>query len=407
MGPSTGALYLWEDLAYNLSSGTFSYTQYTIASNWNTGAALSLEAADINGDGTPDLWTVNSAGSATAWLLTGLSGTPSLTAQPSQALAASDGGGPFTPVTPIRILNTRSGTGAPAAPIGPGGTLSVQVSGNNGIPSNATAVVLSVIALSPTANGFLTVYPDGQSRPGTSNVNFTAGQTITNLVTVPVTDGKVDFWNSAGSTYVVADLQGYYAPGMGSLYTGTASARMLDTRNGTGAPTAPIGPGGTLALTVTGLDGVPTDATAVVLNVTVAGPTAGGYLTVFPDGQSRPGTSNIDFSACETLSDLVTVPVTDGKVDFYNSAGSTNVVADLQGYFAPEDASPCSCAGSLYTGVAPVRMLDTRNGTGAPEGTLGSGGVLSLQVAGIDGVPAAATAVILNVAVVGPTATAS
>ncbi len=400
----TGALYLWEDLAYNLSSGTLSYTQYAIASNWNTGAALSLEATDINGDGTPDLWTVNSGGTATAWLLTGLSGTPSLTAQPGQALAASDGGGPFTPVTPIRILNTRNGTGAPAAPIGPGGTLSVQVSGNNGIPSNATAVVLSVIALSPTANGFLTVYPDGQSRPGTSNVNFTAGQTITNLVTVPVTDGKVDFWNSAGSTYVVADLQGYYAPGTGSLYTGTASARMLDTRNGTGAPTAPIGPGGTLALTVTGLDGVPTDATAVVLNVTVAGPTAGGYLTVFPDGQSLPGTSNIDFSAGQTLSDLVTVPVTDGKVDFYNSAGSTNVVADLQGYFAPEDASPCSCAGSLYTGVAPVRMLDTRNGTGAPEGTLGSGGVLSLQVAGVDGVPAAATAVILNIAVVGPTA---
>jgi hypothetical protein len=87
---TTGALYLWENLAYNMSTGAFTYTQYTIAdgssSIWNQGASLALQAADINGGGVPDLWTVGAGGQATAYLATLGSGTATLTAQPAQDL---------------------------------------------------------------------------------------------------------------------------------------------------------------------------------------------------------------------------------------------------------------------------------------------------------------------------------
>jgi len=404
---TTGALYLWDDLTFNLSTYVLSYTPYTIASSgWNSGAALTLQAADINGDGVPDLWTVSTTGTETAWLLTGLAATPVLTAQKAQGLTASDGGGPYTPLgNPVRILDTRNGTGVPVGPLGSGGTLSLQVAGNDGVPSNATAVVLNVAAINPTDPGFLTVYPDGRSRPSTSNIDFAAGQTQANLVTVPLTDGKVDIYNLAGNTDVLADLEGYYAPGVSGDFTGTASARILDTRSGIGAPVGPIGSNKTLAVQATGLAGVPTDATAVVLNVTVTEPSGSGLLTVYADGQHQPGTTNIDYTAGQSDADLVVVPVTDGKVDFWNHWGSTQVLADVEGYFAPETADPCSCLGSLYTGVAPVRVLDTRYGTGGvPAAPVGSRGTLGLKVAGVGGVPANATAVILNVTVTNTTA---
>lgn len=87
---STGALYLWENLAYNMNTGAFSYTQYVIANGssttWNKGATLTLQAADVNGDGTPDLWTVGAGAAVTAYLATLGSGTATLAAQPTQVI---------------------------------------------------------------------------------------------------------------------------------------------------------------------------------------------------------------------------------------------------------------------------------------------------------------------------------
>lgn len=106
--------------------------------------------------------------------------------------------------------------------------------------SGVTAVVVNVTATGGTARSFVTVYPDGSGRPGSSSVNFTAGETIANLVMVPVgADGKVDFYNSAGSVNLVADLSGYYTgqgpswgdaievPGTAALNTGSAQVMSL------------------------------------------------------------------------------------------------------------------------------------------------------------------------------------
>jgi hypothetical protein len=84
---STGALYLWKNLAFNTGTGALSYaTQYQISSSWKSGVAQTLQAADINKDGTPDLWAVSAGSQATAYLVTNLTGTPAITAQSAQTL---------------------------------------------------------------------------------------------------------------------------------------------------------------------------------------------------------------------------------------------------------------------------------------------------------------------------------
>ena len=76
---STGALYLWQGVTAHDngdSTGTFSYTQYLISPHWNRGKSLStLEAADLNRDGVPDLWAVTSDGTARAYIISNLSAT--------------------------------------------------------------------------------------------------------------------------------------------------------------------------------------------------------------------------------------------------------------------------------------------------------------------------------------------
>ena len=135
----------------------------------------------------------------------------------------------------------------------------------------------------------------GSSRPGrpanrqpvVSNLNFFPGQTVPNLVTVKIgPNGRVNLYNSQGYTHLIADVVGYYTasrPPSGGLFTAVTPGRVLDTRdgNGHGGSTAPVGPGQTINVQVTGLAGVPSSGVSgVALNVTVDQPTRVGI----PDG---------------------------------------------------------------------------------------------------------------------------
>src|SRR5579885_329213 len=194
--------------------------------------------------------------------------------------AATTAGAGYQPLSPSSILDTRTGNGAPAAPVGPGATLNLQLTGRGGVPATGvSAVVLNVTVTGPTAASYLTVYPAGEALPLAANLNFTAGQTVPTPVTAKVgANGQVSIYNSAGSTHVIADVAGWYDVGAdlsGAGYHPLTPSRILDTRTGNGAPAAPVGPGATLNLQITGRGGVPaTGVSAVVLNVTVTGPTA-------------------------------------------------------------------------------------------------------------------------------------
>ena len=122
-------------------------------------------------------------------------------------------GGQFVGTTPVRILDTRGALGGRAStPLGAGETAAIVVVGRGGVPADATAVVMNVTATEATAPGYLTVWPDGDDRPTASNLNMVAGDTVPNLVVVPLgPDGTVDVFNLAGSTHVLFDVVGWFS----------------------------------------------------------------------------------------------------------------------------------------------------------------------------------------------------
>jgi hypothetical protein len=252
----------------------------------------------------------------------------------------ADSGYGFKSIAPVRVLDTRKPTGVPVkAPIPADGHLALDLSSQ--VPAGTKAVTMNVTVTGPKAGGYLTVYPDGTTAPLASNLNFSAGQTVPNLVTVPVNNGRVDFQNtSAGTVDVVADLAGYYGDATTGTDTGFAPNvpfRIWDTRF-FGPPPGPVAAGGTLNLNMN-IFSSPVDRpipVGAVMNVTVTGPAANGYLTVYPAGASRPLASNLNFSAGQTVPNLVSVALGTGGVDFYNgSAGNVNIVVDLEGSFVP------------------------------------------------------------------------
>lgn len=307
--------------------------------------------------------------------------------------------GPSYVVTsPKRILDTRHGTGAPRRPVGPGKVLRLKVLGAGGIPtSGVTAVTLNVTDADATASSYVTVYPDGTSRPSASHLNFPAGRINPNLVTVRVGgNGYVDLYNAHGNVDLIADVAGYFTkvPRTGGHLSGlsplTTPVRDLDTRNGTGVPKGKVASGSTTTVTLRPGN---SSAVAAVLDITATGGTASGVVTVYCG--SRPTTSNLNYRAGQTVSNLVVTPVCGGKVKLYNSGGHVDLIADLQSFY--------TTGGAPFVPTGPTRFLDTRMGTGAPAKPLGANGTLTVKVAGVAGVPAGAHAVLVNLTGVGPT----
>jgi hypothetical protein len=274
--------------------------------------------------------------------------------------------------------------------------------------ASVSAVVLNVTATDTTATSYLTVFPAGAGAPVTSNLNWTAGQTVAKLVTVGLGSGAVAAFNAKGSADLVFDVAGYYStpdqsPGPDGLYNPLVPARLLDTRNGTGAPIAKLTQSQVLTVQVTGVGGVPSSGvSAVVLNVTATNPSTAGYLTVFPAGGATPLASNLNFRAGETVPNRVIVGVGgSGQVGIFNGKGTTNVVADVNGWFT--DTTPGG-TGSWFTPLTPTRILDSRLGTGGFLTPWGADSGRVIGVAGVGGVPAMTdaihpTAVVANVTV--------
>ena len=255
---------------------------------------------------------------------------------------SSPADGVYTPLQPVRLLDTRGRNGVHTGPLGPGQTVALPVGAYSGNAVTAGEfAVLRVTVTAPTASGYVTAYPGGQGRPGTSTVNFAPGQTVSNLVVTPLgPDGAVDLYNHAGDTDVVVDLVGAFATAAatgganGDPYTPVSPTRILDTRALPGG--TPLGAGGSLNLKVAGTASVPADATAVLVNLTATGTTAPGFLTAYATGAGLPATSTLNTAPGSDTTTLALVPVgANGTITVCNHSGTTQVVADLEGYYAP------------------------------------------------------------------------
>lgn len=241
----------------------------------------------------------------------------------------------LTSVTPARLMDTRTGTGGKTGAFTAGTSFNLTVRGVAGVPTSADTVVLNVTAVSPTANGFLTVWPAGTTRPTSTSVSFSTGNTVANLVLAKVNSkGQVSIFNSAGSTHVVVDVQGYFATSTTTRgrYMPIAPGRLLDTR-----PDAvpALGAASTTNLQVLGAAGVPASGVAAVaLSITAHQPTASTYLTCWPSLTTRPTTANVNGRIGASSTNLAVVRLgTDGKVSLYNLAGTVDAVVDVLGYF--------------------------------------------------------------------------
>lgn len=286
---------------------------------------------------------------------------------------STSAGAQFAPLAPTRIADTRTGLGGHSGPLGAGASFDLTVTGTAvsgtgiDVPTNAVAVALNVTAANPSATGYLSVFPtpaSGSAAPTVSTLNLSPHRDVADAAIVRVgAGGKVRVLNVTGSANVAVDIAGYYVPagtaaGALNYQPLSAPARLLDTRTDGG----PIGAAATRDLTVAGHAGVPTSASAVVLNLTGIAD-AQTYVSAYPAGGTPPVVSNLNLLPGETRANLVTVqlpPSSDanaGTVTLYNNQGDTQVVVDVEGYYdaaAPDQYVPLD---------SPLRVLDTRNGT--------------------------------------------
>jgi YVTN family beta-propeller protein len=274
----------------------------------------------------------------------------------------------FVPVTPCRLVDTRQ-TGNPIQ----GGTsqsFPVPQLGNCNIPSTAAAYSLNVTLVPPPGGtvGFLTVWPTGQDQPGSSLMNSWDGRFKANAAIVLAgANGAVSAYSS-DTTNLVLDINGYFAPVSGSTlaFYSLAPCRVADTRN-------PNGPLGGPFLTANQerdfpvLDAsscnIPSSAAAYSLNFTVVPRNDQVWVfTAWPFGDTLPGTSTLNAPTGTVVANAAIVPAgTSGKVATLASA-DTDLLIDINGYFAPAGFGGLS----LYP-VGPCRVLDTRKvGDGAP-----------------------------------------
>lgn len=276
---------------------------------------------------------------------------------------------------------------AAAGPLLAGSVLEVQVAGRAGIPSDAVAATLNVTAVTPWADGYLTVYPCGEAVPTASNLNFRALEpAVPNAVVARLgTGGKICIVSSA-YTQVVVDVAGY-VPAGSPISPLASPRRLVDTREGLGAPLGRTGPG-VLTVQVAGRGGIPADAGAAVLNVTAVDPDGPGFATVFPCDQPRPTASNLNYVARDVRPNLVLADL--------DPQGRTCVFTMTSTHLVIDATAAVGDGAGLQLVANPERVLDTRLGLGGPAHPLAGNVPQRLRVAGRAGVPTGATAVVLN-----------
>ena len=205
----------------------------------------------------------------------------------------------FHPLAPSRVYDTR---GAAVAHLQPGEIRPVKVRGvTGGAPADAAAVAINLTAVLPSDGGWLRAFPCGSpgSSSDVSTVNFGPGETRPNSALVPVSSTGEICLESDVSLDVIVDLGGYFTPDGGRRFTALNPLRIVDTRsNSTALNVLTAGtrmaPGQVGSLELRGAYGIPDDARAVSVNVTVVDPAAAGYLSVYPCG-AQPNSSNLNF----------------------------------------------------------------------------------------------------------------
>jgi hypothetical protein len=248
----------------------------------------------------------------------------------------------FYPATPCRVADTRNATGPFGGPSMAGAAsraFAVPSAGCN-IPATAQAYALNVTVVPEGVLYYLTLWPTGESQPLVSTLNSFAGAILANAAIVPAGTNESVSVYVTNPTNVILDINGYFgAPGgTGALsFYPVTPCRIADTRNANGPFGGPIVASGTTRSFTIPASGcsVPGTAAAYSLNVTVVpdGPLA--YLTTWPAGSPQPVVSTLNSSAGTVAANAAIVPAGAGGAISVYADGQTQVILDINGYFAP------------------------------------------------------------------------
>jgi hypothetical protein len=256
----------------------------------------------------------------------------------------------YVEVTPFRLADTRINLGAQRID---SNTWRVTVAGVNGVPANAAAVAVSLVATGAREPGNLLTYPAGEARPTASNLNYDAGQTYSTGAIVPLgAGGAFDVYTLNPVDFVV-DVTGAFVPATAASagrFVPIPPTRRLDTRN-----SGWLDPGETANVRLG--SSVPTDATAAIVTLTSTAPNSPGYFTAWASG-AIPQTSTLNVSnSGTTRATTAIVPIANRTLKVASSNGG-HLIVDLIGYFTGPSAA--SNANGLFIPMSPTRQLDTR-----------------------------------------------
>jgi hypothetical protein len=277
----------------------------------------------------------------------------------------------FVPVTPCRIADTRNTPAGPfSAPAlsssNPTRTFPIPQSAC-GIPATAVAYSLNVTVLPNGRLDFLKVWPTGLAQPQISLMNSYDGRLKANAAIVAAgTSGSIDVFASTSTyTQVILDIDGYFVPSTSTslAFYPIQPCRLVDTRPSRTNPAGPLA-GPSLAAKQTrsfplqsGHCNIPSNAQAYSLNATAIPPNGAklDFLVLFPTGQSQPASSTLNAPTGTTTANAAIVPVgTGGAVSVFTN-DATDLLLDINGYFAPPGL------GGLYLYTSPpCRAIDTR-----------------------------------------------
>jgi hypothetical protein len=268
---------------------------------------------------------------------------------PSGSPPAALASGGFVGRIPERLADTRGGQVVPA-------DCWLRVRLPASVPPDATAVALTITSDRVPQPGFLTVHPCGSALPELSNLNIRTEGPNSNFAVIAVDRTREVCVYSSGGTDAIVDLVGHFAPG-GAQFQELEPRRVLDTRDPFRRPASVTGP--PVPRQVIPVDrerlGVPDEASAVMVNLTVADAEAPGFLTAYPCVGDRPPTSNVNYEEGGARANTSIVALSEtGTMCLELDAASADVIVDLVGYFGGQDG--------LEYRAGMSRVADSRGG---------------------------------------------
>lgn len=381
-----GCTYVLSSSAASFSgSGSSSLIQVTTQPNclWtaSSNSSWATVTSGIGGTGSGSVTITASANPGAA-----RNGTVTIAGQTvniTQGLAVNSGLR-FVPLEPCRIMETRAEynfqgrTGAFGPPFMPAGqtrTLTLANSNVCQVPPSAQAYVFNITLVPRGGVDFVTVWPGGEPRPNVWTIRSPDGQIVANSAIVKAGSGSIQVYTS-NDTDIIIDITGYMTDSgqvSNLVYYPLTPCRVIETRAEYRSPAGPFGPPSLVGrqsrrfrFPASPYCQVPNGASAYSVTITVVPPGPLQFITAWPAGGPQPNVSQINSPSGRVLANTVIVPASsDGSLDLY-PFDNTDVIVDINGYFAPDDGAN----GLFYFPVTQCRVSDSRNAAGTFGGPI-------------------------------------